>query len=135
MPPSGQPSKASAAALNRAVCGHLEGKSAHSDVAGALLAAVKPLGDVQLHCADWPQCRCVAVSTKQIVFGFALGMNLIAFRLDERMRSRALASGAAAYPECGDDWVAFILFRDDWPKVDVDFWALKAYVGARETVQ
>jgi hypothetical protein len=30
------------------------------------------------------------------------------------------------------DWVFFELFRDDWPKVDLEFWARKAYVAVRE---
>ncbi len=60
-------------------------------------------------------------------------MNLIAFRLDERLRSRALASGATACPAGGPEWVSFLLFRDHWPEVDLKFWALKAYVHARET--
>ena len=59
-------------------------------------------------------------------------MSVIGFRLDERMKARALASGGSPYPECGNDWVSFTLFRDDWPKVDLEFWARKAYVAARE---
>ncbi len=35
-------------------------------------------------------------------------------------------------PEGGDQWVSFTLFRDDWPKPDLEFWARKAYVAARE---
>jgi hypothetical protein len=36
-------------------------------------------------------------------------------------------------PECGDEWVAVVRQRsdDDWPQVDVMFWARKAYVHAR----
>jgi hypothetical protein len=56
----------------------------------------------------------------------------IGFRLDERMKSRALASGGTLFPECGPDWVSFTLFRDDWPGIDLEFWARKAYVAARE---
>jgi hypothetical protein len=51
------------------------------------------------------------------------------------MKTRALASGAAPYLGCGDQWVSFTLFRDDWPKVDLEFWARKAYVAAREREQ
>ena len=66
------------------------------------------------------------------IFAVALGMNTIGFRLDERMKSRALASGGALFPECGPEWVSFTPFRDDWPRVDLEFWARKAYVAARE---
>ena len=48
------------------------------------------------------------------------------------MKARAVASGAMPYPEFGNEWVWFTLFRDDWPKVDLEFWARKAYVAARE---
>ena len=96
------------------------------------MSAVKPLGDVQRYCPDPQRYRFVAASTNHVIFGCALGMSTIIFRLDDRLKSRALATGAAAYPECGPDWVSFILFRSDWPRVDLEFWALKAYVYARE---
>ena len=118
--------------LNRKVLDYLNGKSAHSDVADALRAACKPLGDIKLFCSDWQQYRYVIASTKGVVIAFALGMNTIGFRLDARMKARALASGGAPFPECGGDWVSFTLFRDDWPKADLEFWARKAYVAARE---
>ena len=118
--------------INRQVLDHLEGLSAHSDVAGALSAALKPLGDVQIFCPDWQQYRYVVASTKGIIIALALGMNTTGFRLDERMKARALASGGVPYAECGKQWVSFTLFRDDWPKVDIEFWARKAYVAARE---
>src|SRR5436189_2421849 len=107
--------------INRLVLAHIGGRSAHSDVADALMTAVKPLGDVQLFCPDWQQYRYVVASTKCFIFGFAIGMNTIAFRLDDRMKSRALATGGEAYPECGPNWVSFIPFRDDWPRVDLAF--------------
>jgi hypothetical protein len=118
--------------INRQVLEHLKGLSAHSDVAEALTAALEPLGDVQIFCPDCQQYRYVVASTKGIIFALAAGMNAAGFRLDERMKARALASGGAPYAECGSEWVSFALFRDDWPKVDVEFWARKAYVAARE---
>jgi hypothetical protein len=67
------------------------------------------------------------------VFGFAVGMHTVAFRLDERMRHRALATGGIPYPECGEKWVAVVhqLPDSDWPAVDVRFWARRAYGHAR----
>ena len=117
---------------NRQVLDHLEGLSAHSDVAEALTAALQPLGDVQIFCPDSQQYRYVVASTKGIIIALAVGMNTTGFRLDERMRSRALASGGVTFPECGPEWVSFTLFRDDWPRIDLEFWARKAYVAARE---
>jgi hypothetical protein len=118
--------------INRQVLDYLDGLSAHSDVAGALSAALKPLGDVQMFCPDWRQYRYVVASTKGIIMALAVGMDTIGFRLDERMKARAFASGGVPYPECGGQWVSFTLFRDDWPKIDIEFWARKAYVAARE---
>lgn len=120
---------------NRQVLDHLKGLSAHSEVAEALTGALKPLGDVQIFCPDWQQYRYVVASTKGIIIALAVGMSTTAFRLDERMKARALASGGVPYAECGSQWVSFTLFRDDWPKVDIEFWARKAYVAAREFEQ
>jgi hypothetical protein len=117
---------------NRPVLRHIEGLSAHSDVVEALATALKPLGDVQIFCPDSQQYRYVVASTKGIIIALAVGMNTTGFRLDERMRSRALASGGLTFPECGPEWVSFTLFRDDWPRIDLEFWARKAYVAARE---
>ena len=118
--------------VNRQVLGHVEGLSAHSDVADALTIALKPLGDVQPFCPNPQQYRYVVASTRGVIFALALGMDTTGFRLDERMKTRALASGGAPFPECGNEWVSFTLFRADWPRVDLEFWARKAYVAARE---
>ena len=117
---------------NRPVLRHIERLSAHSDVVEALATALKPLGDVQIFCPDSQQYRYVVASTKGIIIALAVGMNTTGFRLDERMRSRALASGGVTFPECGPEWVSFALCRDDWPRIDLEFWARKAYVAARE---
>jgi hypothetical protein len=119
-------------AQNRAVLRHIEGMSAHSDLVAAFAAALRPLGDVQRFCPDPAASRYELASTRGIIFAVALGMNTSGFRLDERMKGRALASGAAHFPACGPAWVAFTLFRDDWPRVDLEFWARKAYLAARE---
>src|SRR5688572_6193715 len=121
-------------AINRPVLAHLENLSAHSDIAEVLVRAVKPLGDVQIFCPDAATYRYILASTQGVVFGFAVGMDTVAFRLDARMKDRALATGAMAYPECGADWAAVVhhVSDSDWPKVDVEFWARKAYVYARE---
>lgn len=122
--------------LNAPVLAHLKDLSTHSDVAESFLAAVKPLGDVQVFCPDPLAYRYLLASTNGIIFGFAVGMDTIAFRLDARMKPRALATGAAACPACGKDWVAVLPLGSggDWPAVDLQFWALKAYVYARETI-
>jgi len=118
---------------NRVVLAHLQPLSAHSDIVEVLMKAVEPLGDVQTFCPDPREYRYVVVSTKNVVFGFAAGMTSVAFRLDERFKERALITGGVALPECGPEWVEFVVFRgSDWPKVDLEFWARKAYVFVRE---
>ena len=119
---------------NRPTLLFLADLSAHSDVAEALQDAVRPLGDVQLHCPDRAAYRWVAVSTGGLIFAFAVGQQRIGIRLDERMKARALVSGAEPLPECGPEWVSLALFRDDWPHPDLRFWARKAYAAARNAV-
>ena len=119
--------------VNRAVLAYLADKSAHSDIAGILTQAIEPLGDVQTYCPDWHAYRYVVVSTKGVIFGLAVGMDTVAFRLDPAMKARALLTGGVPYPECGDQWVAVCHGGQDsdWPAVDVRFWARKAYGFAR----
>lgn len=119
--------------INEPVLRSIKDYSAHSDVADALLKAVMPLGDVQAFCPDASQYRYLIVSTKNIIFGIAVGMNKAAFRLNPLFKNRAMETGGRDYSEAGPDWVSFTLFRDDWPEFDLKFWARKAYVFARET--
>lgn len=116
---------------NASVLAWLADKSAHDEVASALLAAARSLGDVLTYCPDPKQFRYVVTATRGIIFGVATGMNAVSFRLDREMSKRALLSGAEAAPEIGADWVSFTLFRSDWPAHDLAFWALKAYALAR----
>ena len=119
---------------NPAVIDYLADSSAHSDIAEALCVSVAPLGDVQTFSPDILQYRYVVVSTQTTIFGFARGMNMIAFRLDQKFRGRALQTGALEIPDLAPNWISFMPFRDDWPSVDLRFWARKAYVYARESV-
>ncbi|MHC4270354.1 MAG: hypothetical protein ACYSTS_18105 [Planctomycetota bacterium] len=119
--------------INESVLRYVRDASAHSDISEALSQATAPLGDVQTFCPNASQYRYVFVSTRQIIFGFAIGMDSISFRLDPIIKARALVSGGNDITAIGPEWVSFILFRDDWPEVDVAFWARKAYVFARET--
>jgi predicted amidohydrolase len=117
--------------MNATVLAWLADKSAHDEVASALLGATRPLGDVLTYCPDPKQFRYVVTATRGIIFGVATGMSAVSFRLDPEMRKRALQSGAEVAPEIGADWVSFTLFRSDWPAHDLAFWALKAYALAR----
>lgn len=107
--------------------------SAHSDVGEALLQSVKPLGDVQVFCANAQEFKCIAVATLNVIFGLAVGMNGIRLRLDPIAHSRALKTGAEPAPDLGLEWASFQLFRADWPAPDLAFWLRKAYSFARES--
>lgn len=120
-------------AVNEDVLNYVRGKSAHSDIAEALINAVKKLGDVQHFCPDTAQYKYLVVSSQGVIFGIATGMQAVAFRLDSTFKERALRTGADDARDIGVNWVSFTLFRNDWPAVDLEFWALKAYVFARET--
>ena len=79
--------------INESVLGFIKDYSAHSDIGDALLKAVAPLGDVQTYCPDASQYRYILASTKNIIFGFAVGMNTIAFRLNPLFKKRAMETG------------------------------------------
>ena len=117
---------------NRMVFNHIKNLHAHSDVAETLIKSLKPCGDVQVFSPD--SYRYLTASTQGIIFGFAVGMDTIAFRLSKQMKEIAIETGAKVYPECGADWVNLLPFRSNWPKTDFEFWALKAYVNVREIV-
>jgi hypothetical protein len=117
---------------NRQAFDYIKNLHAHSDVAETLVKSLKPCGEVQVFSPD--SYRYVTVSTQGIIFGFAVEMDTMAFRLSKRMKEIALETGAMAFPQCGEDWVNLLPFRCDWPKVDFEFWALKAYLNIRESV-
>ena len=119
--------------INVEVLNYLGDSSAHSDIREALEGAVEPLGDVQTYCPNISEYKYVVVCTSNIIFGYAQGMNMIAFRLDATFKSRAIETGGKGLSEVGPGWVFFNPYRDDWPAVDLAFWARKAYVIARET--
>ena len=97
-----------------------------------LIKSMKPCGDVQIFEPD--SYRYLTVSTQKIIISFSIEMDTIAFRLNEKMKAIAIETGGKPFPECGEDWIKFLPFRSDWPKIDFEFWALKAYLNIRESV-
>src|SRR6185295_18255780 len=90
-------------------------------------------GDVVAFSPSFRQCRYVALVADRRLFALGIGQQGIYYRLPPTLRSVALASGATAGAEIGDDdWVRFELFRVDWPAPDLPFWTLRAYAAARE---
>jgi hypothetical protein len=115
---------------NRPVLEYLSGQSAHSDIAEALEIAIAPLGSAHTYCLDPENYRYLVAYANETVFSFAAGMITIAFRLSPDFKQKAIRTGGEALDSIGDEWVAFDLFRNDWPEVDVRFWARKAYLFA-----
>jgi hypothetical protein len=116
---------------NLEVLAYLAGTSAHGDVVEELIKASNSLGDVDIFCPDKSQFLYVAICTRATIFGFAIGLSTVAFRLGSALKARAIETGADAIPELGD-WASFKLFRSDWPAVDLKFWATQAYIQIRE---
>jgi len=116
---------------NQDILMFLQGKSAHSDVADVLIDASAPLGDVQLYSSEPANYGYIVLTTQDVVFAVAYGMGQIGFRLDATFKGRALETGGLNATEVGPDWVAFELFRTNYPAVDLLFWARKAYLIAR----
>lgn len=117
---------------NRLVLNYIKNLHAHDCVSETLIKSLKPCGDVQLFSPE--TYRYLTASTQGIIFGFAVDMDTIAFRLNKRMKEIALQTGAKALPQCGEDWVNLWPPRGDWPSVDYEFWALKTYLNIRESV-
>ena len=117
---------------NRDVLAYLSNTSAHGDVAEALLKACGSLGDFARFCPDPAEFRYLTVYTNATIFGLAMGMRTVGFRLPPVFKSRAIATGGQEVSGLGH-WACFDLFRSDWPAVDVRFWATRSYVWARES--
>src|SRR5690349_3240283 len=106
---------------------------AHSDVGEALIDALAGLGDVELR-GELRALGAPYAVTNDIVFAGASDMQLVYFRLAPADRAIALASGAEPAPDAlGAEWVRFVLFRADWPRIDLKHFARKAYAFARVT--
>ena len=115
---------------NRPVFEYISGQSAHSDITEALEIAIAPLGAAHIYCPGPDNYRYLVAYANETVFSYAVGMITIAFRLSPDFKQKAIKTGGEAVDSIGKEWVAFELFRNDWPEVDVRFWARKAYLFA-----
>lgn len=96
--------------VNEQVLSHLDGKSAHSDIALPLARAVRLLPRTQLHCSDREHFGYVVAYTNGTIFAFAAGMSSIALRLPMSCAGAALDGGADPVPSAGEEWLTFKLF-------------------------
>jgi len=110
-----------------------EALQAHSDCGEAFIDALVGLGDYELR-GDLRAFGAPYAVTNGTVFAGASDMRLVYFRLNPADRAIALASGGEPAPAAlGDAWVRFVLFRADWPRIDLKHFARRAYDFARVT--
>ena len=102
---------------------------AHSDVAGEFHASLGKLGEYERRDGGG-QYAAPYVVTAELVFCGAAGMSETYWRLRPEDIEIAIATGAVPAP-IGSDWVTITLFRSNWPKPDLPFWALRVYDYAR----
>lgn len=95
---------------NERVLSHLDGKSAHSDIALPLARAIRLLPTAQLYCSDRERFGYVVAHTRGTIFAFAVGMSSIALRLPLSHTGAALDGGAEPVPSAGEEWLSFKLF-------------------------
>src|SRR3989304_1124463 len=103
--------------------------SAHSDVGGEFLAALKRLGEYERR-GNIKEYGAPYAVTAGFVFWGAAGMSDTYWRLRPSDLKIAIATGAEPVT-IGPEWVKITLFRSDWPKPDIAHWALMAYDFAR----
>jgi len=118
--------------INSTVLTCLSGHSAHSDVTEALMIAIAPLGDAKTFCPDSSNYQYLAVYANDTIFAYAINLQTVAFRLSPTFKHRAIKTGGETLENLENGWVAFDIFRSDWPEVDIEFWARKAYLFALE---
>lgn len=115
--------------LNPEIQKHFAGLGAHSDVASELCLAVKRLGDYEI-CGGGPGYAAVYCVTNGIVFCGASGMGSTLWRLRPEDVEIAVATGARR-TKLGPEWVEVMLYQANWPRPDLQHWALRAYDHAR----
>jgi hypothetical protein len=103
--------------------------SAHSDVSEEFLASLKKLGEYEL-CGTSKEFAAPYIVTENTIFCAAAGMSETYWRLRPSDIAIALATGAEP-AAVGSEWVVITLFRSNWPKPDLAYWALRSYDFAR----
>jgi hypothetical protein len=116
---------------NQQVLSHIKNLSAHDGVAELLTNSVKALGDVQTYCPSWEKFKYVVVSTNGIIFGVALGQDVVAYKIPNNLNEIAQAMGCKPFTDLGNDWIWVNPLKGDAPKVDFKYWARKAYANIR----
>jgi hypothetical protein len=115
--------------LNSQIEEFFKSKQAHDEVGAAFTDSLKKLGKYQL-LGNLQRFEAPYAVAFNVIFGGATDMCHVHYFLDPEHLQIALKSGAEASP-ISKEWIRFTLFRSEWPKVDLQFWSLKAYDAAR----
>lgn len=88
--------------------------SAHSDIVQLLVKSAEELPDIKFYCPDTDNHAYYLAHTRGgVMFGAAIGLSALMFRLPRQAVSGALVKGGEIFKEIGDDWVSFNPF---WPE-------------------
>lgn len=117
--------------VNDAALAFIARHSAHSDVVSELTAGLSGLGGASVR-GDMAAYKAAYAVADEVVFACAIGMSEVHVRLPADLLARARATGWSM-SDIGPEWVSWVLFRTDWPQVDLRFWLRKAYAHARAT--
>ena len=79
-----------------------------------LAGSAENLPDIKFYCPDTDNHAYYLLHTRGgVMFGAAIGLSALMFRLPKQAVSGALVKGGEIFQEIGDDWVSFNPF---WPE-------------------
>lgn len=88
--------------------------SAHNDIVELLVSSAREFPDVKFYCPDTDNHAYYLAHTGDgVMFGAAIGLSALMFRLPKQAMSGALVKGGEIIKELGDNWVSFNPF---WPE-------------------
>ena len=88
--------------------------SAHNDIVELLVSSAQEFPEVKFYCPDTDNhAYYLAHSADGVIFGAAIGLSALMFRLPKQAISGALVKGGEIINELGENWVSFNPF---WPE-------------------
>ena len=99
--------------------------SAHNDIVQLLVESTADIPLSHFYCPDTDNHAYYLVHTADgVIFGAAIGMSALMYRLPKQSMSAALVKGGEILKEIGEPWVSFNPF---WPEQDVDSEKVKKF--------
>lgn len=88
--------------------------SAHTDMVELLVKSTENLPDVHFYCPDTDNHAYYLAHTQDgIMFGAAIGLSALMYRLPKQAVSGSLVKGGEIFKDVGDSWISFNPF---WPE-------------------